>query len=49
MINDVSALREITDGWHGCGQRLRDLMYAKDATPRTTRRDVRYDDVVGVV
>jgi dihydropteroate synthase len=51
MINDVSALRwdaEMADAVAATGARVI-LMYAKDETPRTTRRDVRYDDVVGTV
>jgi dihydropteroate synthase len=48
MINDVSALRwdpAMADAVASSGSRVI-LMYAKDESPRTTRRDVRYDDVV---
>ncbi len=51
MINDVSALRRdpgMADVVAGAGGSVI-LMYAKDDTPRTTRRDVRYEDVVGTV
>lgn len=51
MINDVSALRQdpaMADAVAATGARVI-LMYAKDDTPRTTRRDVRYDDVVDTV
>jgi dihydropteroate synthase len=51
MINDVSALRGDPEmaGTVAAASASVILMYAKDATPRTTRRDVRYDDVVGAV
>lgn len=51
MINDVTALR----GDANMAQTLAGydvpvvLMYSKDATPRTTREDVHYDDVVETV
>ncbi len=48
MINDVSALRwdpEMAGVVAASGARVI-LMYAKDESPRTTRRDVRYDDAV---
>jgi len=51
MVNDVSALRA-DPGMAGvvaaAGASVI-LMYAKDPTTRTTRRDVRYEDVVGTV
>jgi dihydropteroate synthase len=51
MINDVSALRgdpEMAAVVAATGASVI-LMYAKDDTPRTTRRAVSYDDVVGTV
>jgi dihydropteroate synthase len=51
MINDVSALRwdpEMAEVVAAAGGSVI-LMYAKDDTPRTTRQDVRYHDVVGTV
>lgn len=51
MVNDVSALRgdpEMAGVVAAAGAAVI-LMYAKDPTTRTTRRDVRYDDVVGTV
>jgi dihydropteroate synthase len=51
MINDVSALRwdpEMAGVVAAAGARVI-LMYAKDESPRTTRRDVRYDDAVHTV
>jgi dihydropteroate synthase len=51
MINDVSALRgdqEMAAVAAATGASII-LMYAKDDTPRTTRRAVWYDDVVGTV
>lgn len=51
MINDVSALRadEAMARVIAESDASLVLMFAKDATPRTSRRDVVYDDVVGVV
>jgi dihydropteroate synthase len=51
MINDVSALRWDPEmaGVATASGAFVILMYAKDATPRTTRRDVAYDDVVATV
>jgi dihydropteroate synthase len=51
MINDVSAFRQDPDmaGVIAAARGSVILMYAKDDTPRTTRRDVRYDDVVATV
>jgi dihydropteroate synthase len=51
MINDVSAFRRDPDMARviAAARGSVILMYAKDDTPRTTRRDVRYDDVVGTV
>jgi dihydropteroate synthase len=51
MVNDVSALRADPEmaGAVAAAKASVILMYAKDATPRTSRRDVRYDDVVGTV
>jgi dihydropteroate synthase len=51
MINDVSALRwdpEMAGVIARGGARVV-LMYAKDETPRTTTRDVAYDDVIETV
>src|SRR3989304_2876023 len=51
MINDVSALRwdpEMAGVIARAGARVV-LMYAKDETPRTTTRDVAYDDVIETV
>lgn len=51
MINDVSALRGDED-MAGVIARAGVpvvLMYAKDPTPRTSRRDVIYDDVLGTI
>lgn len=51
MVNDVSALRGDPEmaGAVAAAKASVVLMYAKDATPRTTRRDVRYDDVIDTV
>lgn len=51
MINDVSALRWDPDmaGVAATSNVSVILMYAKDDTPRTTRRPVPYDDVVAAV
>ena len=51
MINDVSALRwdpEMAGVIARAGARVV-LMYAKDETPRTTTRDVAYDDVIETI
>jgi dihydropteroate synthase len=51
MINDVSALRWDPDmaGVAAASNASIILMYAKDDTPRTTRRPVPYEDVVSTV
>jgi dihydropteroate synthase len=51
MINDVTALRGDEEMVHVLSKYDVPvvIMYSKDSTPRTTRRDVQYDDVVHTI